>query len=111
MLSRSDELILLAVWKLQDDAYGASVLEYLQGHTQHDWSIAGVYAPLKRLARKGLLRSSTGAPTSERGGRRKRMYSLTGKGVSVLQASRREYDAMWQGLPLKWPDLSPEVSR
>jgi len=111
MLSRSDELILLAVWKLQDEAYGASVLEYLQRRTHHNWSIAGVYAPLKRLNRSGLLRSHTGAPTSERGGRRKRMYTLTGKGVAALQASRREYDAMWQGLPLPFPEWSKEVVR
>ena len=95
LMTRSDELILLAVSKLGDEAYGASVLEYLQNHTDRDWSIAGVYAPLKRMAACGLLRTSTGKPTPERGGRRKRLYELTALGVSELQASKREYDAMW----------------
>ncbi len=99
MLSRSDELILLAVWKLKDDAYGASVLDFLQQNTNEDWSIAGVYAPLKRMAGKGLLLSSTGLPTRERGGRRKRLYELTAKGVNALQTSRSEYEAMWTCLP------------
>ncbi len=99
MLSRSDELILLAVWKLRDDAYGASVLDYLQIRTSEEWSIAGVYAPLKRMASKGLLRSYTGLPTPERGGRRKRMYELTAKGVQALQLARSEYESMWVGVP------------
>jgi len=99
MLSRSDELILLAVWKLQDDAYGASVLDHLQQKTAEEWSIAGVYAPLKRMASRGLLRSSTGWPTPERGGRRKRLYQLTAKGVALLQDSRAEYESMWSRLP------------
>lgn len=95
-MSRSDELILLAVWKLQDDAYGASVLDHLQQSTSEEWSIAGVYAPLKRLTREGLLRSHTGRPTAERGGRRKRMYQLTAQGVTALEQSRAEYEAMWR---------------
>ena len=99
MLSRSDELILLAVWKLGDDAYGASVLDYLQIRTSKEWSITGVYAPLRRMAGKGLLRSSTGLPTPERGGRRKRMYELTAKGVQALQFARSEYESMWVGVP------------
>ena len=98
-LSRSDEFILLAVWKLQHDAYGASVLEYLERNTSSAWSIAGVYAPLKRLARKGLLRSRTGAPTPERGGRRRRCYELTPLGRRALVASRQEFEAMWASVP------------
>ena len=102
-MSRSDELILLAVWKLQDDAYGASVLDHLQQSTSEEWSIAGVYAPLKRLTREGLLRSQTGRPTAERGGRRKRMYRLTAKGVAALEQSRAEYEAMWRDVSaLSW---------
>jgi len=98
-MSRSDEMILLAVWKLQDDAYGASVLKYLQERTSEDWSIAGVYAPLKRLTSLGLLRSFTGLPTHERGGRRKRMYNLTVPGYRSLKRAQAEYESMWIGLP------------
>jgi len=92
-------MILLAVWRLQDDAYGASVLKYLQEKTSDEWSIAGVYAPLKRLASYGLLRSSTGLPTHERGGRRKRMYRLTEPGYHSLKNAQAEYESMWIGLP------------
>jgi PadR family transcriptional regulator len=99
MLTRSDELILLTVWRLQNDAYGASVHEYLLKQTGQDLSIAGVYAPLKRMTRQGLLRTRDGAPTPQRGGRRRRMYRLTALGVKALNASRTEFEAMWAGLP------------
>jgi len=101
MISRSDEYILLTVWRLQnieDGAYVSSVLEHLQTTSTGPWSIAGVYAPLKRLARNGLLISATGRPTPERGGRSKRLYKLTAKGLSVLSASRQENAHMWAGL-------------
>ena len=98
MLSRSDELILLAVWKLQHDAYGATVLEYLEKNTTETWSIAGVYAPLKRLSKLGLLSSRTGLPTAARGGRRKRLYLLTAQGVRSLEACRKEVDFLWQAV-------------
>ncbi len=99
MLTRVEELILLSVWRLQGDAYGAAIRNHLTDQTGKDWPIATVYTPLDRLSRKGLLRSHTGRPTKTRGGRSKKMYRLTAKGVLTLQSVRRLNQSMWLNLP------------
>ena len=101
MITRSDEYILLAVWRLEntdEGAYGSSVLDFLESFTDSSWSLAGVYAPLRRMARHGLLLSSTGLPTPQRGGRRKRIYTVTTQGQLVLNNTRSEYSRMWTGI-------------
>lgn len=99
LLTRSEELLLLAVWHLQEDAYGASVRDYVSEKTGEDWSIGSVYGPLDRLARRGYLRTFTGAPTAERGGRSKRCFKLTSKAVAALNHAKQVHDVMWTGLP------------
>jgi len=98
-LSKYEELILLAVWRLQDDAYGATIRSLLQETTGEDWSIAGVYGPLKRLEQAGLVSTRAGLPTPERGGRSKRYYRLTRAGVSALNHARAVQEEMWANLP------------
>ena len=106
MLSRTEELLLLAVWRLQSDAYGAGIRDYLVDRTDEDFSIGVVYSTLDRLARKGLLRASLGEPTPERGGRAKRYFHLTEKGVGALNHTRGVSEGLWSGLPdLDLPDL------
>lgn len=99
MLSRTEELLLLAVWKLQEDAYGAGIRDYLVERTDEDFSIGVVYSTLDRLARKRLLRSSLGDPTPERGGRAKRYFHLTEQGVRSLNHTRRVANELWKDLP------------
>lgn len=99
MLSKHEELILLAVWRLQEDAYGATIRSLLQETTGEDWSIAGVYGPLKRLARAGLVSTRAGLPTPERGGKSKRYYQLTRSGVAALIHARAVREELWAGLP------------
>ena len=67
--------------------------------TGERWSIAGVYNPLNRMARAGLVRTHVGPPTPERGGRSKRFFYLTPKGLATLNAQREVTDRMWAGLP------------
>ncbi|MDA0377921.1 MAG: PadR family transcriptional regulator [Bacteroidetes bacterium] len=99
MLTRAEELILLAVWRLQEEAYGASIRTHLSDVTGEDWPIATVYTPLDRLTRKGLLRSRMGSPTGGRGGRSRKLYQLTADGVRTLGHARNVTEAMWQDLP------------
>ena len=99
LLSRPEELILLAVWRLQKEAYGATIRNLLTEQTGNDWSIAGVYAPLKRLSGNGFILAIQGNPTPERGGRSKRYYQLTRKGVSALSAVKSVNEQVWQNLP------------
>jgi len=99
MLSRTEELLLLAVWKLQDEAYGAGIRDFLVERTDDDFSIGVVYSTLDRLARKGMLRTRIGDPTPERGGRAKRYFHLTEKGVAALDHTRSVADRLWSDLP------------
>jgi len=98
-LTRNEELVLLTVWRLQDDAYGAAIHEHLIEVTGERWSIAGVYNPLNRMARAGLVKTRVGPPTPERGGRSKRYFQLTRKGLASLTANKAVTDRMWSGLP------------
>lgn len=99
LLSRPEELLLLAVWRLQDEAYGAALRDHLSHVTGEDWSVGAVYAPLDRLASRGFLGSALGDPTPERGGRAKRYFRLTAKGVAALSRLRAIQETMWAGLP------------
>lgn len=98
ILSKTEELILLAVWKLKDNAYGVPIRDYLIEITGKKFSIGGVYVPLDRLVRKEYLKTNQGEPTPERGGMSKRYYTLTAEGIEVLNQSKKIYDEMWSGL-------------
>jgi DNA-binding PadR family transcriptional regulator len=99
MLTRAEELILLAVWRLKDRAYSVEIRADLKAVTGRPWSFGAVYMPLDRLEKRELLESYLADPTSERGGRSKRIYSLTSKGLAALGEIRRIQDTAWKGLP------------
>lgn len=98
-LTRTEELLLLAVWRLEKEAYGLALRESLNEMTGADHSVGAVYTPLKRLARRGYLASWEGEPTEERGGRSKRYYRLTAQGVGALREVRRLTESAWSDLP------------
>ena len=98
LLSRSEEFVLLAVWKLQDRAYSLPVRKRISEITGHEWSLGSIYTPLERLTRKGLLTSYLTEATPERGGRHKRVYQLTQAGRQALIRIRSIEEAMWSGV-------------
>ncbi|MFC2157791.1 PadR family transcriptional regulator [Acidobacteriota bacterium] len=97
LLSRTEELVLLAVWKLQEKAYCVPIRTELNLVTGKSWSFGSIYDPLERLERKGLLKSYLTDPTNERGGRSKRVYKLTFDGKKELTDIRNIQEAMWSG--------------
>ena len=99
MLSRTEEHILLAVWRLQQNAYGLTIRQLLEEMTGKRYSIGGIYVPLDRLAMKGLLSPRQGEPTRERGGMAKRYYTLTESGLKSLTETKRVHDKLWADLP------------
>ena len=99
LLSRAEETVLLAILGLGDDAYGVSILEYIQEKTGFEWSLAQTYDPLKKLIKKGYLTKTKGDPTPERGGRAKSHYRLTGQGRQALIEIRRVQDGRWAAMP------------
>jgi DNA-binding PadR family transcriptional regulator len=98
ILSRAEELILLSVWRLGEEAYCVPILEEAQKHSNKDWTLSGIYIPLGRLERKGYVESYFGDPTPERGGKRKRYYKITSDGFQALKAVRQVEKSMWNGL-------------
>lgn len=100
ILSRSEELILLTVLHLKDDAYGVTIRKHIMKETAMDWTIGAIYVPLNRLAKSGFLDTTIGEPTSERGGKRKKYYALTSRGKKALAYTKRINDSMWASLSL-----------
>lgn len=86
-LGEFELLLLSAVLRLEEDAYGASVLREIEAQTAREPAAGAVYTGLRRLEARGLLRSEVGDPTPERGGRRKRFFRLEPAGAGALAAS------------------------
>ncbi|HEY4342529.1 MAG TPA: PadR family transcriptional regulator [Steroidobacteraceae bacterium] len=84
-LGSLEHIVLLAVMRLGLNAYGVTVRREIESATGRDISIGAVYATLVRLESKGLIRSYTGEPTAERGGRAKRYFSITAPGEGALR--------------------------
>ncbi len=99
LLSRAEETVLLAILGLGDNAYGVSILEYIQEKTGVEWSLVQTYDPLKKLVRKGFVTKTKGDPTPERGGRAKSHYKITGQGRQALLEIRRVQDSLWTSVP------------
>jgi len=101
LISRAEEMILLAILSLEDNAYGISILEFLQDKTGNVWSFAQIYDPLDKLTRKGYVKKRQGGSTPERGGRPKSFYKLTKDGQTALLEIRKVQDAVWSCVPKK----------
>jgi PadR family transcriptional regulator PadR len=93
-----EQLVLLGVLRLGDEAYGAAIREEIHGRSGRDISISAVYTTLDRLESKGLLRSWVGEPTAQRGGRRRKFYVLKPAGDAALRRAYHAFTAMSRGL-------------
>ena len=98
VIAEFEQMVLLAVLQVHDDAYGVTVHEELERHTDRAVSRGAVYMTLDRLEKKGFLTSSLSEPTAERGGRSKRCYTATKTAITALRASRRTLLSLWDGL-------------
>ncbi|HEY7171759.1 MAG TPA: helix-turn-helix transcriptional regulator [Vicinamibacterales bacterium] len=97
--SNFELMVLLAVIRLDDEAYGVPIAEAIEESTGRDVVQASVYNALDRLEGKGLLTSQFGDPTPERGGKAKRYFKATAKGVREAKAAKNALTAMWKGIP------------
>ncbi len=98
LLTKLEELVLIAVLRLKHNAYGISVYNYIVDLTGNEVSVSSVYFPLERLVRKGYLQTSMGEPTSKRGGMSKRYYKLTKGGINALRENRFLNEVAWKGI-------------
>ena len=93
-----EQLVLMGVLRLGDEAYGASIRHEIHARSGRDVSINAVYTTLDRLERKGLVRSWVGEPTAQRGGRRRKCYALRPAGAAALRQAYHAFTAMASGL-------------
>jgi PadR family transcriptional regulator, regulatory protein PadR len=101
-LGSLEHLVLLALVRLDSNAYGMTVRREIEQRTGRDISIGAVYATLDRLATKGHVTSLVGEPTASRGGRAKRLFRIQGSGERALEASQKAFRNMTLGLPRRW---------
>ena len=100
-LGEFEEVILLTVALLDDQAYGVAITEALEEQTGRAASISAVHATLHRLQDKGFVKSHMGGATAERGGRRKRFFTVTPAGSRALHEIKQVREQFWQQIPAK----------
>lgn len=98
-LGEFEELVLTMVGVLQEDAYGAFIAEEIETRQNREVNLSAVHVTLYRLEDKGLIKSSFGGSTKERGGRRKRIYTVTNAGFAMLKAIKEGRIELWKLIP------------
>jgi PadR family transcriptional regulator, regulatory protein PadR len=99
-LGEFEELVLLSVAVLENTAYGVTIATELKQRTNNRLiSLSGVHIALYRLEEKGFVRSELGGATTERGGRRKRLFSITASGKATLAEMRQIRNELWDAIP------------
>ena len=99
-LGEFEHIVVLALLRLEERAYGVTVRQEIEFRTGREVSIGAVYATLGRLETKGYVKSHRGDPTPERGGRSKRFFRVTAKGVAAVNRTQRALERMTEGLGL-----------
>ncbi|HPH45805.1 MAG TPA: PadR family transcriptional regulator [Chryseolinea sp.] len=98
-LGEFEELVLTMVGILQDDAYGNAIVNEIKERVGRDSNLSAVHVTLYRLEDKGLVKSSMGGATNARGGRRKRIFTVTNAGLSMLRAMKEARMDLWKLIP------------
>src|SRR3954454_17449813 len=100
-LGEFEQLVLLAVLRLEDEAYGATIRRLIQEATGREVSIGAIYTTLERLHGKGLVKARIGEPIGERGGRRRKIYTLERAGHEAIARAHESWLNMTRGLKPK----------
>ena len=98
VLGEFEHQVLLTVLRCGGDAYSVPIVLEMEGRTGREVAPAAVYIALRRLEEKGLAESILRSPTDDQGGRSRRYFRVTEKGVSELIASKRRFVSLWEGL-------------
>lgn len=97
-LGQLEQLVLLAILRLGEEAYGVPVVEEIQDRTGRKVSRTAVYVALTRLEKRGLVSSRMGDPTPERGGKARRYFSVEPEAVERVKATKEAFVSMWEGI-------------
>jgi PadR family transcriptional regulator len=98
-LSNFELMVMLAIIRIGDDAYGVSISNEIEETTGGEVLLGSVYDALTRLEDKGLISSALGEATAERGGRAKRHFRATAKGIRLVRDTQQSLMKLWKGLP------------
>ena len=102
-LGNFELVVMLALIRLGENAYGVPIAREIEARSGRRVSLGSIYATLERLEAKGLVSSKLGEPTSERGGRAKKYFRISGMGLREVRATQRMLMKSWQGLrQLEW---------
>jgi PadR family transcriptional regulator, regulatory protein PadR len=104
-LGELEEIVLLTIAILGEEAYGVKIMEEIAQQTGRSLSISAIHATLHRLEDKGLVNSYMGGATAERGGRRKRFFTVNQAGSRILHELKQLRQQLWQQVPahaLEW---------
>ena len=99
LLTDFELMILLAILRVGDEAYGVSIAQEIASTGGRRVLLGAAYAALERLERNGLVSSATGAPTAVRGGRAKRFFRVTTRGVRAVRSTQQALTALWRDVP------------
>jgi DNA-binding PadR family transcriptional regulator len=95
-----EQIVLLAILRLGENAYGVTICQEIAAKTNRNPSPGALYTTLVRLEDKGLLKSRLGEPTAARGGRAKRFVKLTNSGIAAISRAQRAYQNLLSGVIL-----------
>lgn len=98
-LTLSEIIFLLAIWRLEDNAYGVTIKRQVTKDTGKAHTYGTLYSALDQLFKKGYVTKSAGPPTPERGGRSKIFYRLSRDGMIALKSARELQRSLWKGIP------------
>jgi len=97
-LTKIEEILLLAIWRLKDDAYGVKIRQYVSQIIGKEFTYGNLYSALSQLAKKKYVTKSLGEPTPDRRGRRKIFYTISATGLKALKAAREMNQKMWEDI-------------
>ncbi|MCP4724148.1 MAG: hypothetical protein GY863_03885 [bacterium] len=98
-LTKNEELILLSIWRLKEEAYGIAIRKNVMETTKRKLHYGSMYNTLYKLVQKGCVITEKSGPESRRGGRSKVLYNLTRDGKRALKESQKVHDLAWDGIP------------
>jgi len=97
-LTKFEEVLLVVIWRLKEEAYGVKIRRYIGEHLEKDYTFGNLYSALDQLSRKGYVDKRLGESTPQRRGRRKIYYTVTGEGLQALKAAWQMNEVLWAGL-------------
>ena len=97
-LTKIEEVLLLAIWRLKDDAYGVKIRRDVSQIIGKELTYGNLYSALSQLAKKKYVKKTLGEPTTDRRGRRKIYYSVSASGIKALKAAREMNQKLWEDI-------------